>query len=73
MRVVVSRDAHKLINSLCLYFDGGDLLCGTTGTVLGPGFGVLGFFLGIGAGGERRCGVTGTVLVIALFFSDVLI
>ncbi len=25
---------------------GGDLLCGTTGTVLGPGFGASGFFLG---------------------------
>jgi hypothetical protein len=29
---------------------GGVLLCGSTGTVFGPGFGASGFFLGVGDG-----------------------
>ena len=32
------------------YFFGLDLLCGSTGTVFGPGFGASGFFLGVGDG-----------------------
>jgi len=29
---------------------GFDLLCGSTGTVFGPGLGAFGFFLGLGEG-----------------------
>jgi len=29
--------------------------------VFGPGFGLFGFFLGVGEGGDRLCGSTGTV------------
>jgi hypothetical protein len=32
------------------YLFGGVLLCGLTGTFLGPGLGALGFFLGVGDG-----------------------
>jgi len=32
------------------YFFGGVRLCGSTGTVFGPGFGASGFFLGVGDG-----------------------
>jgi len=35
---------------LSFYFFGGVLLCGSTGTVLGPGFGASGFVLGAGDG-----------------------
>jgi hypothetical protein len=38
-------------------------LCGRTGTVLSPGLGVLGFFLGVDDGFDRLCGFTGTVLL----------
>jgi hypothetical protein len=34
----------------CHYFFGGVRLCGSTGTVFGPGFGASGFFLGVGDG-----------------------
>ena len=36
-------------------------MCGVTGTVLGPGFGALGIFRGIGEGVDLLCGFTGTV------------
>lgn len=36
--------------TLPIYFEGGVRLCGGIGTVLGPGFGALGFFLGVGDG-----------------------
>ena len=48
---------------LSTYF-GVDLLCGFTGTVLGPGFGALGFFLGVGEGVDLLCGFTGTVFAM---------
>jgi len=50
------------------YFLGVDRLCGFTGTVFGPGFGVSGFFLGVGEGVDLLCGFTGTVFAIVLFF-----
>jgi len=40
---------------------GGVLLCGRTGTVLGPGLGTFGFFLGVGDCGDLLWGFTGTV------------
>ncbi len=39
-----------LLFTLSSYFAGGVRLCGGIGTVLGPGFGALGFFLGVGDG-----------------------
>jgi hypothetical protein len=49
------------------YFFGGLLLCGSTGTVFGPGFGLSGFFLGTGEGFVLLCGFIGIVFfVIAL-------
>lgn len=45
----------------CHYFFGGVRLCGSTGTVFGPGFGASGFFLGVGDGVDLLCGFTGTV------------
>ena len=53
----------------CYYFFGLDRLCGSTGTVFGPGFGASGFFLGVGDGVDLLCGFTGTVFfVIVLKF-----
>jgi hypothetical protein len=46
-----------------IYFEGGVRLCGFTGTVLGPGFGASGFFLGVGDGIDLLCGFTGTVFL----------
>src|SRR5690606_2708610 len=42
----------------CHYFFGGVRLCGSTGTVFGPGFGASGFFLGVGDGVDLLCGFT---------------
>lgn len=39
---------------ILLTYLGGVLLCGFTGTVLGPGFGVFGFGLGVGEGVDLR-------------------
>ena len=53
-----------LMNSflfISLHYLGGFRLCGFTGTVFGPGFGLLGFFLGTGEGVDLLCGFTGTV------------
>lgn len=45
-------------------------LCGATGTVFGPGFGLLGFFRGVGDGLLRLCPGTVTVfLAIVIYFS----
>ena len=44
------------------YLFGGVLLCGLTGTFLGPGLGALGFFLGVGDGVDLLWGFTRTVL-----------
>lgn len=52
--------------SITIYYLGFDLLCGFTGTVLGPGFGEFGFFLGVGEGFDLLCGFTGTVLAMIL-------
>tara|TARA_R110001599_G_scaffold41314_2_gene124991 strand:- start:19764 stop:19952 length:189 start_codon:yes stop_codon:yes gene_type:complete len=51
-------DRLKQLGNVCVtvglphysYFFGRDLLCGSTGTVFGPGFGESGFFLGVGDG-----------------------
>jgi hypothetical protein len=40
--------------STAIPYLGGVLLCGLTGTVLGPGFGALGFGLGVGEGFDLR-------------------
>lgn len=45
------------------YYFGGVRLCGLTGTVLGPGLGLFGFFLGTGEGVDLLWGFTGTVLL----------
>ena len=49
---------------LANHFFGGVLLCGSTGTVFGPGFGASGFFLGTGEGVDLLCGLTGTVFFV---------
>jgi hypothetical protein len=45
---------------------GAPRLCGLTGTVFDPGFGLFGFFLGVGEGIDLLCGFTGTVFVAIL-------
>ena len=44
------------------------LLCGFTRTFFGPGFGALGFFLGVGEGVDLLCGFTGTVFAMIFTF-----
>ena len=60
------------------FFLGGFRLCGSTGTVLGPGFNVSGFFLGVGDGVDLLCGFTRTVFVAMIlnfgfftYYSDI--
>lgn len=48
-------------------YQGSDLLCFFTGTVLGPGFGEFGSFLSTGDGFDLLCFLTGTVFFVKSF------
>lgn len=53
---------------LLFYYFGGLRLWGDTGTVLGPGFGESGFFLGVGEGVYLLWGFTETVFLPYFIF-----